>query len=73
MDYPKERKLSGVFYRVERNNKFENIDFTDMIEEEMDAVLERYDREVLIRMCKILGKCIHDIGNYFDIECSEED
>ncbi len=73
MDYPVKRNLSGVFYRMERNNKFENIDFADMTQSEMDTVLEKYDRETLIRMCKILGKCIQDIGNYFNIECGEED
>lgn len=67
MNYPKKRELTGVYYRMKRDNEFENVDFADMTEEEMNSVLEKYDRETLIRMCKILGKAVQDIGNYFDI------
>lgn len=40
-----DRKLDGVFFRVNRNGKWQNVCFSDLTDEEMDEVLEAKSRE----------------------------
>lgn len=61
------RNLDGVYFRVERDGKWDSICFSDLTEEEMDRVLTCRNEEWLRSMCKILGKKIKDIGDMFDI------
>ena len=63
------RNLDGVYFRVKRNNKFENICFSDMTEDEMDKVLEGRDETWFKNMCKILGQTIRQIGDQLDLRC----
>lgn len=68
-----DRKLDGVFFRVNRNGRWQNVCFSDLTEDEIDEVLESKNREWLKSLCKILGKTIKCIGDKFDICCGEED
>lgn len=61
------RNLDGVYFRVERDGKWDSICFSDLTEEEMDRVLAGRTEEWLRSMCKILGRKIKDIGDMFDI------
>lgn len=70
MEYPEIRNLDGVFFRVERDNKFCNICFSDLTEEEQDKMMDGRSDTWLKSMCKILAKNLHSIGDYFDI-CGE--
>lgn len=63
------RNLDGVYFRVKRNNKFENICFSDMTEEEMDKVLEGRSETWFRNMCKTLGQTIRQIGDQLDLQC----
>lgn len=67
------RKLDGVYFRVKRNDKYDNICFSDMTEEEMKDALQGRDVEWLKSLCIILGKKIKEIGDYFDIYSVEAD
>lgn len=67
------RELDGVYFRIQRNDKWENICFSDLTEEEMYKVLEGRDTEWLKRLCVILGQDLREIGDYFDINCGFED
>lgn len=67
------RELDGVYFRVKRNDKYDNICFSDMTEEEMKDVLQGRDTEWLKSLCIILGKKIKEIGDYFDIYAGEAD
>ena len=62
-----DRKLDGVFFRVNRNGKWQNVCFSDLTDEEMDEVLESKNREWLKSLCKILGRTIKQIGDELDI------
>lgn len=61
------RNLDGVYFRINRDNKWQNICFSDLTEEEMDSVMAGRPEEWLHSMCKILGKTIRDIGDQLDI------
>lgn len=68
-----DRELDGVYFRVKRNDKYDNVCFSDMTEEEMKDVLQGRDTEWLKSLCIILGKKIKEIGDYFDIYAGEVD
>ena len=62
------RELDGVYFRIKRNDKWDNICFSDLTEKEMNEVLKDKDAEWLKRLCIILGKTLREIGDYFNIE-----
>lgn len=70
---PEFRELDGVFFRVERNNKWQNICFSDLTESEMDEVLKGRSKEWLRNLCKLLGTTIRQLGDAFDITTVSED
>ena len=61
------RNLDGVYFRVKRNDKWENICFSDLTPEEMGSVLVGRNEEWLKSMCIILGETIKNIGDQFNI------
>ena len=67
-----DRKLDGVFFRVKRNDKFENVCFSDLTSEQMDEVLKGRSEGWLKDMCKFLGNRIHEIGDELDLKMEEE-
>lgn len=67
------RDLDGIYFRVKRDGKWDNICFSDLTDEEMDVVLEGRDTEWLKSVCKILGRTIKLIGDKFDICCGDEE
>lgn len=66
-----DRDLDGVYFRVERDGKFENVCFSDLTDEQMRAVLEDRTAGWLREMCVILGKRIREIGDQLDIVCGD--
>lgn len=61
------KNLDGVYFRVERNGKWDNICFSDMTKEERNEVMENRDSEWLKSMCQILADTIVNIGEQFDL------
>ena len=59
--YPVQRDLDGVYYREKRDGKWTNVCFTDMTDEEQDAVLNKYDVRQLTRMAYIMADVIKNI------------
>lgn len=66
-DFKARRNLDGIFFRVKRNDKFENICFSDLTDEEKDNILKDRDAVWLREMCKILGNTIRRIGDDLNI------
>lgn len=62
-----DRVLDCVYFRVERDGKFESVCFSDLTDEQMRAVLEDRTAGWLREMCVILGKRIREIGDQLDI------
>jgi hypothetical protein len=67
MEYPKKRNLDGVYFRIKRDKKFDNICFSDLMESEQDDVMEDRSEEWLKKMCKVLSNSIRLIADYFNI------
>lgn len=63
------RNLDGAYFRVKRGGKWQNICFSDLTDEEMDAVLNGQTTIWLMSLCKHLGQVLRYIGNEFDIRC----
>lgn len=61
------RGLDGIYFRVERNGKWQSICMSDLTEEEFDKVMENKNRNFAVSCCKILAKKLREIGNQFDI------
>ena len=61
------RNLDGVYFRVKRDDKWLNVCFSDLSDDEMEEVMQDRPVEWLKDMCKILGRTIRDIGDQLDI------
>ena len=67
------RNLDGVYFRVKRNGKWQNICFSDLTTKEMNEVLKDRNKTWLKELCKILGNTIHEIGEQLDIVVGYEE
>lgn len=61
------RNLDGVYFRVQRNDGFESVCFSDLTGEEQDKIMEGKNEQWLKSMCKILGGVIRRIGDQLDL------
>lgn len=68
MEYPKERKLDGVFIRIKRDDSWCNICFSDMTAEEREEAIEGKSLEWVKSLAYRLADVIREIGDLTDIE-----
>lgn len=61
------RNLDGCYFRVNRNEKWQNVCFSDLTEEEQNEVLKDKGIEYLKSLCIRLASTIKTIGEEFDI------
>lgn len=61
------RELDGVYFRIERDGKYQNICFSDLTPDEREKVLEGRTEDWLKSLCGILADTIKKIGDEFDI------
>lgn len=61
------RNLDGVYFRIQRDGKWDSICFTDLTEAEMDEVLKNKDKVWVVGLAKILAKTIQNIGYQLDL------
>lgn len=61
------RNLDGVYFRMKRDDKWQNICFSDLSDSEMEEVMQDRPVEWFKDLCKILGHTIRDIGDQLDI------
>lgn len=67
-----QRNLDGVYFRVMREGKPENVCFSDLTEEEMQEVLQPCNIEQVKRLTIILAETVYRIGEQFGIEVIQE-
>lgn len=71
MDYPKKRRLDGVLFRVKRSDhfddRFENVCFTDLTQQEQDMVTAGRDLLWFKNMVFILANRLREIGDELDL------
>lgn len=63
----KKRELCGIYFRVKRDGKYENICFTDMTEEEQKEILDILSFEATQNLCLRLAQVVRNLGDMFDI------
>ncbi len=63
------RNLDGIYLRVYRDDKWDNVCFSDLTHEEMEQVLKNKDNDWLKSLCIQLGRRIRNIGDELDIVC----
>lgn len=63
------RNLDGIYFRVKRDEKWDNVCFSDMTQDEMENVMNNRDIDWLKSMCVQLGRTIRNIGDQLDIVC----
>ena len=70
----KKRELCGIYFRVKRDGKYENICFTDMTEEEQRKLLDDdllLSEEDLCNLCLRLAQVVRNLGDMFDISAEK--
>ena len=67
MEYPKERDLDGIYFRVRREEQWSNICFTDMTPKERDMVTKDRSREWMKSLAYRLADVVREIGDQLDI------
>ena len=67
-----DRRLDGIYFRVQRDDKWGNVCFSDLTQKEMERVMENRDVDWLKSMCIQLGKTIRRIGDELDIVCEQQ-
>lgn len=63
------RNLDGVYFRIKRDNKWQNICFSDLTEDERNEMMKDRSVECLQSLCNILANKLKDIGDQFDLMC----
>ena len=70
-----DRRLSGVFVRIQRDGKWQSIDITDLTSEEMNRYIEAHnkskDMPFWINLSRLLGERLHEIGDAFNLIMEE--
>ena len=67
------RNLDGYYFRVKRDDKWQNICFSDMTEDEMKEVMQDRPVEWLQSLAIGLGKVIRNIGDQLDLTTRSEE
>ena len=63
------RHLDGVYFRVKRDNEWQDICFSDLTEDERNKMMENRSVKWLQSLCNILANKLKDIGDQFDLMC----
>lgn len=67
MNYPVERGLDGIYFRVQRNGKWKNICFSDLTSDERNEVVKNRSNEWLESVAFHLADTIRRIGDSYGI------
>lgn len=67
------RNLDGVYFRVQRDGKWQNICFSDLTIEERDKVCQNHSTDWFKSLAYFLADVIKDIGDEFDIRGGLDD
>lgn len=69
-----ERELTGIYFRVKRDDKYENIDFTDLTVDEQADILDKEGNEhgFMDRMFNFLQEDLNNLIDTFDLLNDED-
>ena len=52
------RNLDGIYFRIQRDDKWDNVCFSDLTKDERNEVIENRSEQWLKEMCQILADVI---------------
>ena len=61
------RDLDGIYFRAQRDGKWQSICFSDLTEEEMKTVMQNKDINWVKSLAIGIGKRLKEIGDQFDL------
>lgn len=61
------RNLDGIYFRIKKNGKWDNVCFSDLTQDEREEVMKNKDVDWLKSMCIQLARTIRKIGDEFDL------
>lgn len=67
------RNLDTIYFRIERDNKWQNICFSDLTVEEMQEVMKGKSETWLKSICTELANTIKDIGEQLDLKRDDDE
>ena len=73
MSYPIKRELDGMYFRVNRDGKWQNVCFTYMTREEQEATVKDRGTQWLNSMIFNLADVVIEIGDALDIATYERE
>ena len=72
MDYPEKRNLDPVYFRVERNGRYEDVCFTDLTEAERDKAMQNRPPDWYKGLATILADQLRFMGDDMNIKRNDE-
>jgi len=70
MSYPIKRNLDGVYYRIKRDGKWDNICFSDLTSEEREKCMRDYTLAEMKSLVDRLANALHQVGDSLNIVAS---
>lgn len=67
------RNLDGIYFRIQRDNKWQSVCFSDLTEDEMKEVMKNKSNKWLQSLAIGLGKTLRNIGDQLDLSMEEFD
>ena len=64
------RDLDGCYFRVKRKDRYQNVCFSDLTEEEQLDVMHGQSADWLKSLCLHLAHSLRELGDEFDIVCA---
>lgn len=72
-EHPRRLHLDGMYFRVERDGEWRNINLTDLTDEEIHATLANADKAFIINTLTQLVETIRTIATTFGIQGTGDD
>lgn len=60
------RDMDGIYFRVQRDGKWENLCFSDLTSEEQDRMMTGRSEEWLKSLAKHLADCLYAAGEFVE-------
>lgn len=62
------RNLDGIYFRIERDGKCQNLCFSDLTEKEQKKVLKDKSPEFILQIALNMAKRLREIGDQLGLE-----
>ena len=63
------RNLDGIYFRIERDGKCQNLCFSDLTEDEQKKVLKDKSPDFVLQIALNMAARLREVGDKFDLQC----